>query len=307
MDKILTGFIYFLSYLPFWMLRGLSNFMAFVLHRIIGYRKDVIGKNLLVCFPEKTEAERKKITKEFYTNFTDTWLEAIKLLTISRKKLDEMVVNHDYEILKKLYPTGRNIQLFAGHLFNWEVANAQIPALIPYTCLSIYMPISNEGFNKMFLQLRGRFGSVMLRAGEMKKEMAPWIDKLHLIATAADQSPAGPAQGAVWLNFFGKPTAFVAGPWRQAVKLNEPIVYLSVQKPSRGKFIFKTELLIENPSSLTEGEVAKIFIERLEKDIRASPSIYLWSHKRWKFEWKDEYLPNWLGDEPPVKQVGYLK
>ena len=48
MHKILIGFIYLISYLPFFVLYGLSDFISFVLYRIVGYRKKIIEKNLLI-------------------------------------------------------------------------------------------------------------------------------------------------------------------------------------------------------------------------------------------------------------------
>ncbi len=39
--------------------------------------------NLLQAFPEKTDEERKKIAKQFYVNFTDNFIEVIKLVSAS--------------------------------------------------------------------------------------------------------------------------------------------------------------------------------------------------------------------------------
>jgi KDO2-lipid IV(A) lauroyltransferase len=42
--------------------------------------------NLAIAFPEKTVKERAKIARGFYRLFTDTMVETIKLISISRKK-----------------------------------------------------------------------------------------------------------------------------------------------------------------------------------------------------------------------------
>ena len=60
--------------------------MFFVLaYYLMGYRKKVVLNNLLIAFPEKTEQERIKIAKQFYKNLIDTFIETIKLLSISDK------------------------------------------------------------------------------------------------------------------------------------------------------------------------------------------------------------------------------
>lgn len=297
MNKIVIGFIYLISYLPFFILYGLSNAVYFFLYYIIGYRKGIVRKNLLIAFPDKTDKERKQIEKKFYKNFSDTWIEVIKLITISKKNLNKRIT-YNYKELDKLYATGKSVQAFAGHLFNWEVINAHVPSHTSYNCIAIYMPISNKTIETLFLKLRTRFGTQMLKAGEMKEAIKPWRNKQYIIGVAADQSPSNP-QYACWLNFFNTPTAFVTTPWKQAIKLNQPVVYLSMQKPKRGKFHFSIELLIENSNLFSEKEIARIFIRRLEKDIQKDPSLYLWSHKRWKFEWNEMYAQQWFDDRPP--------
>ena len=85
MYYIVFGILYGISLLPFRVLYLLSDFFYFITWYIIGYRKQVVFKNLLIAFPEKTAAERIAIAKEFYHHFWDNWIEALKLLSISKK------------------------------------------------------------------------------------------------------------------------------------------------------------------------------------------------------------------------------
>ena len=66
MYYIVYGFLYLLSLLPFWVLHGISSLVYFFLYRVFGYRKKVVMANLLLAFPEKTEAERDAISAKFY-------------------------------------------------------------------------------------------------------------------------------------------------------------------------------------------------------------------------------------------------
>jgi KDO2-lipid IV(A) lauroyltransferase len=47
--------------------------------------------NLRNAFPEKKNNELKKIARKFYRNFTDNWIETIKLLSISKAALNKRV------------------------------------------------------------------------------------------------------------------------------------------------------------------------------------------------------------------------
>ncbi|MBD0277952.1 MAG: lipid A biosynthesis acyltransferase, partial [Flavisolibacter sp.] len=44
-----------------------------------------------------------------------------------------------------------------------------------------------------------------------------------------------------------------------------------------------------HPRELPEGELTKLYVRYLEKVMTANPEMWLWSHRRWKHEWKEEY------------------
>ena len=65
-------------FVPFSVLYLFSDGMAFLLERVVGYRKKVIADNLRRAFPEKNAAEINQIVRGVYRNLTDVTLETIK-------------------------------------------------------------------------------------------------------------------------------------------------------------------------------------------------------------------------------------
>src|SRR3954466_14503545 len=114
MYYLVFGLLYLISLLPFWILYRLSDLCYLVLYRIAGYREEVVMENLEYAFPEKTEAERKKIAKKFYRNFLDNWIETIKLISISKRALNKRVTGN-FDVFHQLYSTGKAIQVNLGH------------------------------------------------------------------------------------------------------------------------------------------------------------------------------------------------
>ena len=45
----------------------------------------------------------------------------------------------------------------------------------------------------------------------------------------------------------------------------------------------------EDASTLQTGELTKIYVKALTQRMREQPENWLWSHRRWKWEWKPEY------------------
>src|SRR4051812_16792473 len=114
MFYLVYGFLYLISLLPFWILYGISYLAYILIYYIIGYRKEVVMSNIAIAFPEKSLAERKLIAKKFYKNFTDNFIEIIKLLSISKKELQKRFVG-EFDDVNKYFSSGKNIQLHAGH------------------------------------------------------------------------------------------------------------------------------------------------------------------------------------------------
>jgi KDO2-lipid IV(A) lauroyltransferase len=264
-----------------------SDFTYFIIYHIAGYRKKVVFYNLSIAFPEKSEKERKQIAKKFYRNFTDNFIETIKLLSADKSFIRRHFTG-DVQVFHDLYKQGKRCQGHLGHNFNWEIANLAISLYSPYTFLAVYMPINNKLMDRLFKKLRSKTGAVLLPATKMRTAMLPWRDKQYLLGLVADQNPGIPSK-AYWFNFFGRPTPFVTGPEKGARANDAAVVFVHFTKPKRGYYQLHTELATSDPQSLPDKEITKNYIQYLERVIRANPEMWLWSHRRWKHEWKPEY------------------
>lgn len=287
MYYLLYGFLYLMSLLPLRVLYLFSELAFFLIYRLAGYRKEIVLKNLRIAFPEKSEKERRKIAKQFYRNFTDNFIETIKLISAGKKFIEKHYTG-DMQILFDLHRQGKKCQLHLGHNFNWEMANLGMAYYTPYTLLTVYMPITSKPLDRLFKKLRTKTGAVLLPATKMSKAILPYRDKQYMLGLIADQNPGEPAR-AYWLNFFGRPTPFVKGPEKGARTNNAAVVFLHFTKNKRGYYEGHLELATANPNELPERALTKIYIEYLEKVIRANPDMWLWSHRRWKYDWKPGY------------------
>jgi len=283
------GPLYLLSLLPLKILHLFSDFAYSIIYHIAGYRKKIVLKNLSIAFPEKTEKERIEIAKKFYRNFTDNFIETIKLLSAGQNFIKKHYTGN-MQIFSDLYAQGKKCQIHLGHNFNWEIANLGMPLLTPYTLLTVYMPINNKTIDRLFIKIRSKTGAVLLPATKMQTAMLPWRDKQYMLALVADQNPGVPSKG-YWLNFFGRPTPFVTGPEKGARANNAAVVFLHFTKKKRGYYEAHAELATSDPNTLVPTQLTKNYIQYLEKVIKANPEIWLWSHRRWKHEWKPEYGP----------------
>jgi KDO2-lipid IV(A) lauroyltransferase len=286
MYYIIYPLLYLLSLLPWRVLYFLSDGVYVIVYYILGYRKEVVMKNLRIAFPEKTENERVSIAKEFYHNFTDTFIETIKLLSVGDKEFAKRYTSNN-EIANAFYDTGINLQYQAGHFFNWEFVNLGESRNGKYPFVAVYMPIANKNFDRMICKLRSRYGTILVPAIDFKTKFHQYVKGRYALALAADQNPGNPL-AAHWVNFFGRLTPFVTGPEKGAKLNNTPVIFGHFYKVKRGYYHTQLEVITTTPRDFENGALTQLFANYVEKAIREKPANYLWSHRRWKWEFDAE-------------------
>ena len=286
MYYIIYPVLYLVSLLPWWLLYGISDSICAILYYVSKYRRVVVQQNLVIAFPEKTESERTAIAKEFYHNFTDTFVETIKLLSLSNKAFAKRYTSNN-EILNPLYEAGVNVQLQAGHFFNWEFVNLGESRYGKFPFIAVYMPISNKVFDRIMRNLRSRYGATLVPAVDFKTKFHQYVKGRYGLGLAADQNPGNP-MAAYWVNFFNRLTPFVTGPEKGAKLNNIPVVFGHFYKIKRGHYHTQMEIATTSPRSFETGELTQLFASFVEKSIRSKPANYLWSHRRWKWEFEEE-------------------
>jgi KDO2-lipid IV(A) lauroyltransferase len=287
MYYIVYSLLWLISLLPLKILYLFSDFCYVLVFYVFKYRKQVVLNNLRQAFPEKTETERITIAKKFYRNLIDSFIETIKLFSTGKKFLNKHC-SADFTAINELATKGRSFQIHFSHQFNWEWVNLYCALHFPLPFVGVYMPLTSRLFEKILYRIRTRYGTVLLPATNMRESFIPWRNKLHSLVLVADQNPGHP-NNAYWLNFFGKVTPFLKGPERSARGKACPVVFMFMRKKGRGYYHLEFTLVTEDASALSEKELTKMYAAALTHEMKEYPDYWLWSHRRWKWNWKPEY------------------
>jgi KDO2-lipid IV(A) lauroyltransferase len=181
---------------------------------------------------------------------------------------------------------------------NWEYAHLAFARNMNIPWIGIYMPISNKHIDRLFLKIRGRFDTIMVSATDFRTQMRPLYQRQYALALIADQNPGIP-KNAYWLNFFNKPTPFIPGPEKGAIKNNTAVVFVNFVKIRRGYYRFEPTIITENGNEFKDGELTLKYRDFLEDSIRKQPDNYLWSHRRWKWNYEETNRKRWIDTTPP--------
>lgn len=248
--------------------------------------------NLQIAFPEKTEKERKQIAKSFYHNLVDYFVESIKLITVSDKEFYRRC-SGDFDEINRLTESGTNIQLHSGHQFNWEYANRIYSQKLSIPFVLVYMPVTSNIMDRIFKKIRSKYGTILINSKSYKKEMLGIYKQQHVLGLVVDQSAAN-LEASFWLNFFSKPASFLYTPEKSAQRSKVPVGFSSFKKIKRGYYRFENTIITPDASTTGNGELTRKYRDFLQEEIRKQPDNYLWSHKRWKHEYKKDYEKRWI-------------
>jgi KDO2-lipid IV(A) lauroyltransferase len=287
MYYIVYSLLWLLSLLPLRFLYFISDCIYFIIFYCIGYRKKIVLQNLQKAYPEKSTEEIKKIVRSFYHKFIDSMIESIKLFSADNSFIRKHV-QMDFSAFDHPSLQNKPFQIHAGHQFNWEYLNLALSLQLKQPLVAVYMPIKSAIFEKMFHKIRSKNGTVLLPATDLKNRFQEWRNKPHGLVLVADQSPGDPNH-AFWLPFFNQLTPFVKGPERHAREKACPVVFIYTRILKRGYYELKSEILTEDASKLGEGELTRLYVKRMTEVINVQPENWLWSHRRWKHQWKPEY------------------
>jgi Kdo2-lipid IVA lauroyltransferase/acyltransferase len=289
---ILIAFI--IGIIPFRILYGISDVLAWFLMKVFRYRYDVILQNFSHTNLILTEAEKSKLIREIYINLSDILLEGIKSFSMSRTTVIERHKLINPEILDPFYEQGRSIILVTGHIGNWEWGSMSAAIQTPYRIIGFYRPLRNKFINRFIGNSRSKFGTVLAPIRQTSQSFIQYNDKPSMFLMAADQNP-GNLTKAYWVDFFGKQTAFLYGPEKHARNNDYPIVFTEIKRVKRGYYELQLSVLTENPSEYDSGGLTGVYAQKLESVIRKNPGNWLWTHRRWKHQ---RFINNDFTEQP---------
>ena len=275
-------FVYLVSWLPFPVLYLFSDFFYFVFYRLLGYRKEVVMENLRNSFPEKSKAELEKIRRDFYRYFCDLLLETFKTLTISREEMLRRVKFSPsaLALFEGLAAKSQSSIMVLGHFGNWEWGGNTFSLVAKQQLYVIYHPLHNKYFDGLMYRMRTRFGAKLIPMKQAYREIVHKKDELCTTAFIADQTPR--PDSAFWTTFLNQDTPVFKGTEMISRKLDQPVVFVTINRVKRGCYELNATMLCEHPGQTKEEELTRMHVQALEADIRRQPEIWLWSHRRWK-------------------------
>ncbi len=268
--------------MPLRVLYIFSDIIFFIVYHLVAYRKQVVHTNLKNAFPDKSDKEIRKTGKEFFSHFCDSFVETIKLWTISEKEIKKRCKFLEPEFFDRYKESGKSVIAILGHYGNWEWMSS-FPLWKDVNLLPIYKPLHNKVFDKLYIELRERFGAKTLPKDDTLRTMLGYRNRKEFTITVflGDQTP-NKQSIHYWTRFLNQDTPILQGTERIAKKLDQAVIFINMQKVKRGYYEVEFIPLFDHPKETEDYEITEKHTRSLEEIIRKQPAYWLWSHKRWK-------------------------
>ncbi|KRD61406.1 lipid A biosynthesis acyltransferase [Flavobacterium sp. Root935] len=274
--------LWLISILPFRLFYLFSDFVYFLVYRVIGYRKKVVRENLALTLPHLSEAERKDIEKKFYKHMCDMFLEMIKTMSISPEEMEKRFHVTNIDLVLDYAKKGKSVILVASHYASYEWLLTINPKL-GFQGIAVYKKLANPYFDKLVRKIRSKYNTEMIETRKAIPTMAQNQRNgvLSMYGLASDQSPK---LDRIFhsMKFMGVEVPVHTGAEMLAKKYDLAVIMVKVKKVRRGYYEATFLSLADNPKDFEDFEITEMYLKEVEKQILETPEFYLWTHKRWK-------------------------
>jgi KDO2-lipid IV(A) lauroyltransferase len=279
-----------LAHLPLVVLHALAGGIYLLLTYVVRYRWGVVLENLSNSFPEKSEAQVRRIGRQFYWHFAQVLVEILKLGAISPTELGRRMRFVNPELMTRHFAENRLVLSLGSHRGNWEWILSGAALEFPGRAAGVYKPLTNKFFEYFTRRLRTRLGADAVPMLATLRYLVQHRGQGRTLSLLTDQA-ASKDDRPYWTDFLHQDAGFYTSADRLAQQLDCAVLYVGIRRVRRGYYEVKFAELPDgravqaganSPNEAQRFPVTEAFIRHLEADIRATPEQYLWTHRRWK-------------------------
>ncbi|MBN2522828.1 MAG: lysophospholipid acyltransferase family protein [Bacteroidales bacterium] len=283
-DKLLLFPLWVLTLLPLQVLFIISDFLFLILFYVIRYRKSVVLENLKNSFPDKSQNELSQIAIRFYRYLCDYFIESIYLINMNGSECNRRYHYKNKELVNHLFSQGKSIIFATSHYGNWDWA-ANMSINFPHKIYGMYKPLTSKVFNRLFIDLRAKFGAISTPILQTFRVVVESIknNELFVLYLVADQRPLKKDLD-YWTMFLNQETPMLTGMEKLAQRFDLAVVFFNMKRVKRGFYEIQLELITDDPKNTKPYEITEKYVRMVEQLIHYQPEYYLWSHRRWKYD-----------------------
>lgn len=258
--------------------------MGLVAYWLAGKLRRTGERNLKLAFPDKSEAERKRILRNCFRSLGRQLGEFSQIRRLSSEELCRRVRCEGLEHLAGALAEGRGVLMATGHLGAWELTALMLSAH-GYPLSFLARRIDNPRVERLVEGTRSRFGNRSIDKRTASRAMLRVVNEGGILGALVDVNML--EHEGIFVDFFGVPASTTFTLAKLALRTNAPVVPIFAPfEEEEQSFVVRVlpPLKFERTGDAqadTAQLTAKI-TSAIEGNIRRYPDQWLWIHKRWK-------------------------
>ena len=268
-----------LGRLPFPLLWVLGSVFGRLAYLMAGSRRLVARRNLEVCFPESTPAERERLLRAHFGRLGVAAFCQGVAWSAPRARLARLVRLRHRERVDACIAEGRPVIILLPHFVGLELGAQAFSALV-HSGSCMYQKIRNPVFEQHVKRTRGRFGGLSVERQDDLRGLVREIKRGTPFLYLPDQD--GGRRG-IFVPFCGIPASTVPMLGRFAA-MTGAVVIPTIPRflPwGQGMELIFDPPLDDFPSGDPEHDTARMN-RIIEACVRDTPDQYFWVHRRFK-------------------------
>jgi len=236
------------------------------------------ARNLEICFPERSPAERQHLLEQHFESVGMSFVEMGVGWFTPIERLLQRVEIVGREHLDRALAGGKGVLLFTAHFTTLEVGVAVLEALTD-NCSCMYRPQRNAMMDMMVRRGRSRFAKEQIPRDNVRALLRN-LRNNYAVVYLPDQTYIG--KQSELLPFFGEPAVTNTATSKLAAISGATVLPYFFRRHSNGNYRVEIGPPLEGfPSDNPSADTARLF-GLLEDYIRLAPEQYLWLYKKFK-------------------------
>ncbi len=241
-------------------------------------------RNLELAFPEKTEAERRRILRRLYRNLGWQLAEFCLMARYTRESARGFLRCDGLERYIAARDAGQGVLILTAHLGAWELSSFY-HSLAGFPMSMVIRRLDNPLVDALVNRIRCMHGNRVLHKDDFARGLLSLMREGGTVGILMDTNMT-PPQG-VFVDFFGRPACTGSGLARVAMRTGARVLpgFLLWEEATGGYVLrFGEPLPLIRSEDFEADVVANTarFTKEIERYIRQYPDQWLWVHRRWK-------------------------
>jgi KDO2-lipid IV(A) lauroyltransferase len=249
---------------------------------VLGSRDRLAMRNLAETFPEKSDAERRRIIDECWRHFGREALETIRMQHLPIEEIPSHCVFANPEVLHDAIALGRGVLILSAHYGGWEIAGLAVMAYVK-NVHTVARPLDNDFLERDLAAIRARTGAEVVDRKRAARPLLKALQNNGVVILLPDQA-VQPREG-ILVPFLGRPAWTTDAPAKMALRQESAIVFgFCIPGTTGHRLEFEEVIRIDQlgPDEKNAEALTKRINDVISRRIAARPELWLWMHDRWK-------------------------